>query len=289
VQAIWLLILIFSLTILLGVLLGALQEFSNYPIIRQPLVMGLVNLIAFGLPLIYALKIAKTSFKEVFSFKPVRFSLYLPLSLTIIGFGILISELDNLFRTILPMPSGFADFYSNLALGQTSLWGSVVVIVVIAPLTEEFLFRGFILRGFLSQYSLRKAVLASALLFGVFHLNPWQFLGASIAGVLLAWIFVRTRSLLPCLYGHALNNAIPIILMSLFNMEIPGVTSGLIDVEFQPFWLDLCGLFSACLGLWLLKKMFDRNDSMSPEYLPVTNEGINRSESEPDHKARLQQ
>ena len=264
-QAIWLLVLIFFLMIVLSISVGILDGIVNFSFGEHPATLAIVNLIAIGLLLMWGLKKAKASFKEVFSFVPMRMSLFLPMSLTIIGVGILLSELDNLLRTVLPMPAVIADFYMNLFLGQKSLWGSFVLVVVIAPLTEELLFRGFILRGFLSHYTMRKAVLASAILFGIFHLNPWQFLGAAIMGVLFAWLFVRTRSLLPCFFGHALNNALPLILLGVFNLEIPGVTIGFTKVEFQPLWLDLFGLLLAGLGLWLLNRMFGKADDIPPE------------------------
>lgn len=264
-QAIWLLVLIFFLMIVLSISVGILDGIVDFSFGEHPATLAIVNLIAIGLLLMWGLKKAKASFKEVFSFVPMRMSLFLPMSLTIIGVGILLSELDNLLRTVLPMPAVIADFYMNLFLGQKSLWGSFVLVVVVAPLTEELLFRGLILRGFLSRYTMRKAVLASAILFGIFHLNPWQFLGAAIMGVLFAWLFVRTRSLLPCFFGHALNNALPLILLGIFNLEIPGVTTIFTKVEFQPLWLDLFGLLLAGLGLWLLNRMFGKADDIPPE------------------------
>ena len=269
-QAIWLLILVVILMIMLGIPIVILEEIVDFPLTKHPLALGVMNLIAIWLILMWGLKKAKASFEEVFPLVPIRISLFLPISLTTIGAGILISELDNLFRTVFPMPAGMAEFFTKVFLDQTSLWGSFFVLVVVAPLTEEFLFRGIILRGFLNHYSKRKAVVASALLFGAFHLNPWQFFGATIMGVLFAWLFVRTRSLIPCLFGHALINAVPIILLGLFNLEIPGVTNELTKVEFQPFWLDLFGLFLAGLGLWLLKRMFVKRDDIPPEDLLVS-------------------
>jgi membrane protease YdiL (CAAX protease family) len=264
-QAIWLLVLIFFLMIELSISVGILDGIVDFSFKDHPATLAIVNLIAIGLLLMWGLKKAKASFKEVFSFVPMRMSLFLPMSLTIIGVGILLSELDNLLRTVLPMPAVIADSFMNLFLGQKSLWGSFVLVVVVAPLTEELLFRGLILRGFLSRYTMRKAVLASAILFGIFHLNPWQFLGAAIMGMLFAWLFVRTRSLLPCFFGHALNNALPLILLGIFNLEIPGVTTEFIKVEFQPLWLDLFGLLLAGLGLWLLNRMFGKADDIPPE------------------------
>ncbi len=269
-QTIWLLVFVIFLMFMISIFLLILEESMGFLFVEHPLTLGAINLFAIGLVLNWGLKKSMATFEEVFSLKPISISLLFPIAITLIGVGILISELDNLFRTVLPMPAWFADFNMRLLSGQTSLWGSFVVLVVIAPLTEEFLFRGLILRGFLNHYSKRKAILASALLFGAFHFNPWQFLGATIMGVLFAWLFVQTRSLLPCLFGHALVNAVPIILLTILDLELPEVRSVFTKVEFQPFWLDLFGLFLAGLGLWLLKRMFVKGDDIPPEDLLVT-------------------
>lgn len=193
----------------------------------------------------------------MFPFTPFRASLLFPMSLTIIGLHILLSEMDNLLRTVLPMPTWCSEVLSDLTRGQTSLWGSVVLLVIVAPLTEELLFRGLILRGFLSHYTATKAVLASAMLFAVVHLNPWQAPAALVLGLLLAWWFLRTRSLLPCLFGHALGNALPFIFGVILQLKIRGFTGEFPrEVEFQPLWFDALGILLAGVGLWLLTSMF---------------------------------
>ena len=152
------------------------------------------------------LKQADISLREICPLVPIRLPLLFPMALTVIGISILFSESDNLMRTVLPPPAWFDEFFRSLLSGEISLWGSIVSLVVIAPLTEELLVRGLILRGFLSHYSVRKAILASAIFFGVLHLNPWQFIGATALGILFAWWFIETRSMLPCFFGHAFTN-----------------------------------------------------------------------------------
>lgn len=254
-QAIWLLVLAAFLMVSLGILVRMLGDVIDVSLGEHPAFIALILLTAIGIILMLGLKKANAPFKDVFSFKPIQMLLLLPMVFTIIGVDILLSEMDNLFRTLLPAPEWIVDSM-NLVRGQKSLWGSIVVLVVVAPLTEELLFRGLILRGFLSRYSVRKAILASAILFGLFHLNPWQLLGAIILGVLFAWWFVHTGSLLPCLFGHALSNAMLLIFLGIFNLEIPGVTTELTKVEFQPLWLDFVGLLLAGSGIWILTRMF---------------------------------
>ena len=67
------------------------------------------------------------------------------------------------------------------------------------------MFRGVILRGFLARYKPVTAILVSSLLFGLLHMNPYQFVAAMILGVIFAWLVLRTGSLWPSVFGHVLG------------------------------------------------------------------------------------
>jgi len=87
-------------------------------------------------------------------------------------------------------------------------------------------------------------------------MNPWQFLSALGGGVLLGWLFVRTRSLVPCILGHALFNSAAFS-TSYLPFQIVGfntVPNGG-SVQFQPVWFDALGLGLTIAGLLLLKRM----------------------------------
>ena len=264
-QSVWILVLLLILMLVLGLSFGILEGVTNFPLSNHPAVLALINLIAFGLVLTRGLKRANTTLREMCPLVPVRLSLLFPMALTVFGTSILISEINNLQRTFLPPPAWFTDYLKNLVSADISLWGSVISLVVVAPLTEELLVRGLVLRGFLSHYSARKAILASALFFGLLHFNPWQFIGATILGVLFAWWFIETRSMLPCLFGHALANAFPLTLIALFRLEIPGFTSELEKVKFHPLWLNCLGAILVALGLWLLIYQFRKSGDTGPK------------------------
>ena len=183
--------------------------------------------------------------------------------ITIFGIVILLSEADNIFRTFLPMPEKLAEFFRDYLAGEKSFLGSFFLLVIVAPVTEEALFRGLVLRGFLIRYSVRKAILVSALLFGMFHLLPWQIFSGSIAGILFAWLFIKTGSLLPCIIAHAVSNSVPSIL-TLTKFRIPGFTGDMTTVEHQPLWFDFIGLVLAAAGLYWLVQIFKKNDSKEP-------------------------
>lgn len=239
-----------------GIVLGLLAGVLHIPVRDLSATTAVVEVIAIGLTLMWGFRRTRASFEEVFPLAPLRPALIVPMILTVIGCAILLSEADNALQSFLPMPARYADIFSRIAGGRSSVWGSLAALVVVAPLTEEFLFRGLILRGFLSRYSARKAILVSGLLFGAFHLNPWQFLGATVVGVLFGWWFAQTRSLVPGIVGHALFNGVPWALGRVARLEIPGFTAPYGGVEFQPLWFDLGGLLLTGLGLVLVRRMF---------------------------------
>jgi uncharacterized protein len=85
--------------------------------------------------------------------------------------------------------------------------GTVVSTCLLAPVLEEMLFRGVLLRGFLTQQPRWAAITYSAFFFGVAHLNIYQFILAFLLGLLLGWLFERSRSLIPCIALHAAVNS----------------------------------------------------------------------------------
>ncbi|MCB0630668.1 MAG: CPBP family glutamic-type intramembrane protease [Saprospiraceae bacterium] len=103
-----------------------------------------------------------------------------------------------------PPPEWFEEIFEGL-MGDSQFW-SFMTLVVAAPIFEELLFRGIILDGFLKRYSVWKSILWSSFFFGLFHLNPWQFVTAMILGSFIGWVYHRTRSLLPCMAIHAFAN-----------------------------------------------------------------------------------
>ena len=67
------------------------------------------------------------------------------------------------------------------------------------------------------------SVLGPGLIFGIFHLNPVQIIGACLIGFLLAWLYYKTRSLMACILIHIMNNGLSVYL-SLKHPEMEDVT-----------------------------------------------------------------
>lgn len=78
---------------------------------------------------------------------------------------------------------------------------------IIAPLIEEFLFRGFLLTAMNKYFGRWKAILMSSLIFASVHLNIYVFLQIFILGILLGYVFERTGSLVAPIAVHVIHNS----------------------------------------------------------------------------------
>lgn len=91
----------------------------------------------------------------------------------------------------------------------SSPWG-YVAIGIMAPLAEELVFRGAVLRALLQwrpdNHWLGIAV--SAALFALVHMNPAQMPHAFLIGLLLGWMYYRTGSIIPGMVYHWVNNSV---------------------------------------------------------------------------------
>ncbi len=86
-----------------------------------------------------------------------------------------------------------------------------MLLAFVAPLTEEFFFRGFVFGVLRERVGVVGGALATGLVFGLVHVagSPIETVGVLIIlGVLLCALYQRTGSLLPCIALHSLNNAI---------------------------------------------------------------------------------
>jgi len=113
----------------------------------------------------------------------------------------------------IPMPEAVKRLFES-AFSRTL--PTFLVAVVVAPLAEEWLCRGVILKGLLRRYSPRKAIVWSAILFGVLHANPWQAIPACCIALAIGWVYWRTRSLWYCIFMHAVNNGMAFLVLLLF-------------------------------------------------------------------------
>ena len=97
-----------------------------------------------------------------------------------------------------------------------SRWG-FLSICILAPLVEELVFRGAILRALLQGMNSHwVAIVISALLFALVHMNPAQMPHAFCLGLLLGWLYYRTHSIIPGIMVHWVNNTLAYTVYNIF-------------------------------------------------------------------------
>jgi membrane protease YdiL (CAAX protease family) len=145
-------------------------------------------------------------------------------------------------QDVLPeLPNFIEDEFEDILSNR---WGYFAV-GLFAPIAEEFVFRGAALRSLLN--GTRKpwvAIILSALLFSLAHLNPAQMLHAFLVGLLLGWMYWRTGSIIPGIVYHWVNNTVAYVGENL----LPGQTDHLSDLfggNQQSMMLSI--LFSLCI------------------------------------------
>jgi membrane protease YdiL (CAAX protease family) len=115
-----------------------------------------------------------------------------------------------------------------------------------APIVEEVVFRGIILGGLLKKYSPKMALPISAFLFAFAHLNLQQGLNAFLLGLLLGYIYYKTKSIYLTIFGHFTNNVLALL------VYVPSGITGLI--------INAVISTAVCIPLiLLLKKKFKLN------------------------------
>lgn len=119
--------------------------------------------------------------------------------------------------SLVPMPGMIREMFMEMAKNRGIL--AFAAIVFAAPLLEELIFRGIILDGLLRIYSPIKAIIISSILFGVVHLNPWQFITAFILGMFAGWAYYKTRSLTLPILIHFVNNLAAVLFSRLSGAE----------------------------------------------------------------------
>ena len=94
-------------------------------------------------------------------------------------------------------------------------WG-YITIGLLAPVAEEVVFRGAILKSLLTKYRPWLAIVLSAVIFSIGHLNPAQMPHAFLIGLLLGWMYWRTGSILPGMAYHWANNSAAYVIYNIY-------------------------------------------------------------------------
>ncbi|MEM8829231.1 MAG: CPBP family intramembrane glutamic endopeptidase [Cyanobacteria bacterium P01_G01_bin.19] len=84
----------------------------------------------------------------------------------------------------------------------------VINYVIVAPITEEFVFRGVLLHRLATKWNLPVGIWVSSIIFGLLHPNP---IGIAAVGFAWALLYIKTRTLVVPIVAHGINNAFAVM------------------------------------------------------------------------------
>lgn len=154
-----------------------------------------------------------------------------------------------------PLPNDVAKIMQSISSDQISWWVPFLAFAVAPAICEELAFRGFLLSGFLRSGREKLAIVLSALTFGIIHMIPQQVLNASLLGLVIGLIAVRTGSLFPGIAFHLVYNGLELA-RNRYGQQVPinGSTAWFFKNEgnalrYTSVTLVLCGLVAFLLLL----------------------------------------
>lgn len=158
------------------------------------------------------------------------------------------------------------DFYTMSDTAFPFIYNLLVVLitVLIAPIVEEFLFRGVIMQRLAVKWGVTAGVLISSLIFGMLHAD---ILGAFIFGIFMSLLYINTRTLLVPIACHLLNNALA------FGLSFIGILLGESETAttVAQFQSDILSgliplLVSAPIVIYFIYKNWPKKDTKLPYF-----------------------
>jgi membrane protease YdiL (CAAX protease family) len=247
-QTFLLLLLFLGFTALAGFLLSPLEGTVS----RQAWFL-LVVLLGEGIGVLVGLRMARWPLRNVlthlsFSTRTLRWLLVIGCGSWLL-IGSLLYGITRVFET--GEQEYLMDLFTVDSVGQFVLL--FLTVAVAAPVLEELLVRGILLRGLSLNWGVRAGVLWSAFFFALLHLNPLQAMPAFVNGVVWAIVLLRTGSLGTTLFLHALNNGFVFVLVQLSLRLARGGREAPPGFEVGPAAGALAALGLGLLGVWLVR------------------------------------
>ena len=153
---------------------------------------------------------------DMLKFRNIKRALVLlaaiPIAISIIDY-IIVFVYGILYFGLFGEPSIDTDLGVNAGSGFFEILILFLVVAVLAPITEELMFRGYILDSVQRMHGDKVAIIISSILFGIVHIFGGLYLvGATfLGGLIYGTIRVKTDSLLPCIASHMIWNAFALI------------------------------------------------------------------------------
>ena len=168
------------------------------------------QLVVIAMPaLLMTIMFTKSARQTLLLARPARFTIPAAVALAVVLHPA-VNTLKIVVLHLYPVTEEVAAALKELQeiIAQAPFWQVVLVLAVVPAICEELAFRGFILSGFRHLGHKRRAIIYSAVFFGVTHTILQQQLVACLLGVVIGFIAVQTGSILPCVVFHLTHNTL---------------------------------------------------------------------------------
>ncbi len=225
--------------------------------------ISIISFITFIIVYIFVKDRYTNSFKGMINGK-FKWSFLYSIIPSIIGVMMLNIAINSVLPQVKEL-SEYENFMFSLTSSKMIITLFIIPIVIIAPILEELIFRGMILRGLAGNYKVKTSILLSATLFSIIHLNLAQIPNAFFLGIIFAIIMIHTRNILYVIIYHAINNFIVISTLYFLDSNdfknIPQQENNYL----RAFAFAILGLISIYIGLkWIIKTTTNENRRVIP-------------------------
>ena len=201
---------LFTATVLIYIILSYSLEFVPAGVLTVNMALVIPEIILLIPALLYVLVLRPKTVDGVSMsvVSPTTTILTVVLTFLIMPLVMFINSITSLFA------ENSVDTVLNYIVNNNPLWLNLVIIALLPAVVEEFIFRGLIFNGYKRRNPFM-AILLSAALFGLIHMNINQFSYAFAIGVIFGFMAYATGSLLPSILSHFIINGTSVVISHL--------------------------------------------------------------------------
>ena len=177
--------------------------------------LGLLGIALYGFMLLAVWRLSVVKYRcgwDALGFRSLKVKRTSILAAVVIGAALVINLLYGVLIEYLglgplepdPVPVRYTEENLNLAVLS-------FLALIAAPVAEETFFRGFVFAGVGKRLGFGWGAILSAMLFALAHIDPGALVPIFLLGLLLVWLYARTRSIWACIFTHCLYNSIALL------------------------------------------------------------------------------
>ncbi len=240
--------------------------FKLFNITDIKLMLFIIHIVTFIFPAIIYLIVTKQSARDVLKLN----KLYFKDILLIILLAFVCQPIMTFFSLISQFffENEIGNFVTNIV--ESPYIVLLLLIAVLPAITEEITIRGIVLSGY-EDKNIYLSCIITGLLFGIMHLDPQQFLYATVLGVILALVVRITNSIFASILMHFLINGTSITLQKLLSLvtqsdliveQSTEISLKSLEIQEKVFMAGFYGIIALAFGIvvyFIIKKLVDLN------------------------------